>query len=149
MRVGKMRSRQSEKNPYHASSYIAHLYISSGVLKILVKHASFKSSGVIFWPPLHSWLLDDDHKFSMDKRDRLVCRDSDSSYNTTDLSLILLKWPQSSKASWLSSLCICWPGTMLAHVPRDTVINLVFSVRHMLSPYLHHWGNVLKTTAGW
>ena len=27
----------------------------------------------------------------MDKRDRLVCRDSDSSYNTTDLSLILLK----------------------------------------------------------
>ena len=27
----------------------------------------------------------------MDKRDRLVCRDSDSSYNTADLSLILLK----------------------------------------------------------
>ena len=50
-----------------------------------------------------------------DGQKRLVCRDSDSFYNTTDLSLILLKQPLSSKASWLASLCICWPGTMLAH----------------------------------
>ena len=50
-----------------------------GVFKILVVWHLLKMFG------LPSWLLDDDDELSMDKRDRLVCRDSDSPYNTTDL----------------------------------------------------------------
>ena len=49
------------------------------------ENALFKKFGLPFW------LLDDDDELSMDKRDRLVRRDSDSPYNTTDLSLTLLK----------------------------------------------------------
>ena len=46
-------------------------------------HNLFKSSGMIFWPPLSSWLHDE---LSMDKRNsngffstRIVCRDSNNS----------------------------------------------------------------------
>ena len=71
------------------------------------ENALFESSGEIFRPPLPSWLLDDDDQLSMNKRDRLVYRDTDNSYNMTDWSLIFLKQPLSLKASWFSSLCIC------------------------------------------
>ena len=57
-----------------------------------VKKALFKSSGDIYWPPLSSSLLGE---LSMDKRDndhfisrRLVCISSDSSYNSSDSSLV-------------------------------------------------------------
>ena len=94
-----------------------------------------------------SWLLDE---LSMNKRDsngffstRLEYRDSDSSYNTTDLSLILiLISPLSSKASWLQnllgfSLCICNIGRLASSqiVAVDTPIQsqlgdlVVFSSR--------------------
>ena len=53
----------------------------------LAKNASFKSSGVICWPPLPSSLPED---LSVDKRDsdgffstQRVCTLSDSFYNTT------------------------------------------------------------------
>ena len=36
------------------------------------ENVSFENSGVIFWPPLPSWLLDDDDKLSMDKRQSSV-----------------------------------------------------------------------------
>ena len=72
----------------HTSSYITCLYTSQvrchrvvyDIFKILVMWR--------FWQSLHSWLLDDDVELLKDKRDRLVCWDSD---NTTDLSLVLLK----------------------------------------------------------
>ena len=61
-----------------------------------VENALFKSSDKICWPLLPSLLLD---KFSMDKRDsdgffsrRLVCRRSDSSYNSTDSSLVTVEY---------------------------------------------------------
>jgi len=101
-----------------ASSYIPCLYtqvrchsVVYGVFKILVAWLLLKMlrSKVLVW-------LSDYHCLPgimmMDKSDRLVCKDrGSSSYNTTNLSL-------SSKASWLSLLCICWswPSTMLAHV---------------------------------
>ena len=57
-----------------------------------VENALFKSSADIYWLPLPSSLLDE---LSMDKRDsdgffsnRIVCRTSDSSHNSTDLSLV-------------------------------------------------------------
>ena len=59
-----------------------------------VENALFKSSGEIYRPSLPSLLLDE---LSMDKRDnddffsrRLVCRSSDSSYNSTGIHVVLL-----------------------------------------------------------
>ena len=75
------------------------------------ENTSFKSCGMIFLPLQPSWLLDD---LLMDKRGsdgffstRPVYRDSDRSYNTTDLSLILtLILSLSLKASWLRKLLV-------------------------------------------
>ena len=87
---------------YRAYCYIPRLYFKSRVpLGFLccsqciccvdfVENALFKSSGQICWSPLPSSLLDE---LLMDKRNsygffsrRLVCRTSDSSYNSTDSS---------------------------------------------------------------
>ena len=61
----------------------------------ITKNASFKSYGMIFGPPLLSWLLDE---LMTHKRDsngfvstRLVRRVRDSFYNLTDLLLFILK----------------------------------------------------------
>ena len=69
----------------------------------LAENASFKSSGVICQSPLLSLHPDE---LPMDRRDsdgffstKLASRPSISSYNTTDLSLITLKWQLSSRAS--------------------------------------------------
>ena len=63
----------------------------------------FNSSGDIYWSPLPSSLLG---QLLMDKRDsdgffssRLVCRTSDSSYNSTDSSLVTIDYQQSFMAS--------------------------------------------------
>ena len=67
------------------------------------ENALFKSSGDIYWSSLPSWLLG---QLSVDKWDsdgfitsRLVCRTSDNSYNSTDLSLVIVDFQQSFVAS--------------------------------------------------
>ena len=89
---------------YHANCYIPHFFVeiqvSLGFLCCFqrmhcvdfIENALLKSSGDICWSPLPSLLLD---QLSEDKRDsdgffscRLVCRTSDSSYNSTDSSLV-------------------------------------------------------------
>ena len=67
------------------------------------ENALFKSFSDICWLPLPSSLLD---QLSVDKRDsggffssRLVCRTSDSSYNSTDSSLVTVDYQQSFMAS--------------------------------------------------
>ena len=91
---------------YHTSCYIPHLRVENKVplgflwwfqdnhCVAFVENALFRSSGNICWPPLPSSLLD---KFLIDKRDsdgffswRLVSRSSDRSYNSNDLSLVIV-----------------------------------------------------------
>ena len=87
---------------YHTSCYIrwkqgaVRLSMAFSIYALYVENALFKSSGDICWPPLPSSLLDE---LSMYKRDsdgffsrRLVCRYSDSSYNLTDLTLVIDHW---------------------------------------------------------
>ena len=92
-----------------------------------VEDASFYNCGVIFLQLPPSWLFD---VLSMDKRDsydffstKLVYRDSDSLYNTTDLSLFLILI--SSKEPWLRFFfCAADLAQMLAHAYTYVLINI-------------------------
>ena len=102
---------------YHANCCIHCLFIkihvSLGFLSCFqrihcvyfVENTLFKGYGDIWWSPLPSSLLD---QLSVDQRDsdgffssRLVCRTSNSSYNSTDSSLVTVDYQQSFVA------CVC------------------------------------------
>ena len=97
---------------YYASCYIPCLYVENMVLLGFSWHFQhmhcvdfvevtlFKSSDDIFQPPPPSSLLD---KLLVDSRDsdgffsrKLVCRSSDSSYNSIDKLLIIVDYQQGS-----------------------------------------------------
>ena len=99
---------------YHANCYIPHFFVKFQVslgfpwcFQLMhcvdfAKNALFKSSGNIYWSPLPSLLFG---QLSVDKWDSdgfflsgLMCRTSDSSYNSTDSSLVTVDYQQSS---WL------------------------------------------------
>ena len=74
---------------------------------VFIENALFRSFGIICWPLLPSLL---DNRDSDGLKLRPVCRPSNSSYNSTDSSLIIANYQH---ASYLS-LCFCWYG--MAHV---------------------------------
>ena len=100
---------------YHANCYIPHFFVKIQVslgfpwcFQLMhcvdfAKNALFKSSGNIYWSPLPSLLFG---QLSVDKWDSdgfflsgLMCRTSDSSYNSTDSSLVTVDYQQSFVAS--------------------------------------------------
>ena len=97
----------------------------------------------------------------MDKRDRLVCRDSDSSYNMTDLSLILLATILKSFLAFIIVYLLTWhyAGTRHTymsmhactfHFPMHIAfLLLAHGFAHVLvSPAINNMENVLYIVAG-
>ena len=90
---------------------LPHFYIGNKILTVLLcdftENTSFKSSGIICWPPLPSLLPDE---LSRDKRDsdgffstRRVCIVSRRSNKMTSSSLIIAHW----RSNFLA-ICVCY-----------------------------------------